>query len=177
MVQVLPGGRVASGFLVRVAGAVALLSLVGACAGPGQTVIGGTDSGVAPGSPIPIPVAAVSQASAGKSGEDRPAPTASPVATGYAAIARPSAPPSRLDGLRRGEVSDLLGEPSWIRRESRVEVWQYRSATCTLDLYLYLEAGGFRVAHAEARDGDARQVPVETCLGSIRADLAPTPAS
>ena len=172
----------ASGFLVRVAGATALLAVVGACVGPGQTAIGGTDLGsvgpdITPGSSAPTPVTAFSPAAAGKSAADRSAPTATPVLAGYTAIAPRSSPPSRLAGLRRGEVSDLLGEPNWIRRESRVEVWQYRSASCTLDLYLYLETGGYRVAHAEARDQTARQVAVETCLGSIRAGLAPTPAS
>src|SRR5437867_9484655 len=48
-------------------------------------------------------------------------------------------------GLDSGAVRKLLGEPGLIRRDEPAEVWQYRTASCVLDVVLYNQASGRRV--------------------------------
>lgn len=104
---------------------------------------------------------------------DRPAPQApapemlalpagGPVGSGSAA-------PKRVMGLDEFAIQRLLGAPRLIRREAPAEVWQYRTAACVLDLFLYDEAAGRRVTYAEARTAAAQPVPPEPCLNQILA--------
>jgi hypothetical protein len=41
--------------------------------------------------------------------------------------------------------------PQFRRRDGQVEIWQYRGSGCTLDLFLYAEAGDMRVRYVEPR--------------------------
>ncbi len=59
--------------------------------------------------------------------------------------------PKQLFGLDAHEVADLLGPASFVRRDGPAEVWQYRAAACVLDIYLYTESAGLRVAHVDLR--------------------------
>lgn len=70
-------------------------------------------------------------------------------------------------GLDGGAVRKLLGEPGLIRRETPAEVWQYRTAGCVLDVVLYDEASGPRVAYAEARTPAAEPAPTDNCLSDV----------
>ena len=45
--------------------------------------------------------------------------------------------PRRLLDLGRYDLSSILGKPAFIRRDMSAEVWQYRTDTCVLDLFLY----------------------------------------
>jgi hypothetical protein len=74
-----------------------------------------------------------------------------------------------VTGLDATAAERLLGEPSLIRREAPAEVWQYRTAACVLDLFLYEGAAGPRVVYAEARTLAAEPVPAEPCLNQILA--------
>jgi len=65
------------------------------------------------------------------------------------AMARPPAA-QPLTGLSAAEVVALLGEPDFRRAEPPAELWQYRSADCVLDLFLYGDAAGARVVIADA---------------------------
>lgn len=57
----------------------------------------------------------------------------------------------RLVGLRAPQLAALLGRPDLRRRDGHAEIWQYRAGACVLDVFLYDENGGPRVAHAETR--------------------------
>jgi hypothetical protein len=70
-------------------------------------------------------------------------------------------------GLDGGAVRKLLGEPGLIRRETPAEVWQYRTAGCILDVVLYDQASGPRVAYAEARTPAAQPAPADNCLSAV----------
>lgn len=55
-----------------------------------------------------------------------------------------------LAGLRPADVVSILGPPDLRSDEPPAELWQYRAADCVLNLFFYSEAGGYRLAHAEA---------------------------
>jgi hypothetical protein len=80
-----------------------------------------------------------------------------------------SVAPKRVMGLDELAIQQLLGAPRLIRREAPAEVWQYRTAACVLDLFLYDEAAGRRVTYAEARTAAAEPVQPEPCLNQILA--------
>lgn len=65
--------------------------------------------------------------------------------------ARPAEPPT-LAGLSATEVVALFGEPDFRRVEPPAELWQYRSADCVLDLFLYSDAAGVHVVRSETRE-------------------------
>ena len=83
------------------------------------------------------------------------------------AASRPA--PVRAASLLQAEAADVvraLGRPSLRRSEGSAEVWLYTARDgCRLDLVLYSEAGGAKVAHAQTRapapDTEA------ACLGRI----------
>jgi hypothetical protein len=134
----------------------ATAAALAACAGP---------PGTAARAPVP-------------GGEAASAPTAMPIA-GYSV--RPTPPPSgkltleSLPGMNAAGVTNLLGAPQFRRRDGQVEIWQYRGATCTLDLFLYAEAGDMRVRYVEPRGhtvqtNAAQTAQVRACAtGLIRA--------
>ena len=55
-----------------------------------------------------------------------------------------------LAGLQPADVVSMLGPPDLRRDEPPAELWQYRAADCVLNLFFYSDAGGYRLAHAEA---------------------------
>ena len=75
--------------------------------------------------------------------------------------------PEQLLGKDPGEVEELLGAPELVRRESPAQVWQYRGASCVLDVVLYEEAGGERVTYVEARDRNGGQTEARACLNQL----------
>jgi hypothetical protein len=70
-------------------------------------------------------------------------------------------------GLDGGAVRKLLGEPGLIRREEPAEVWQYRTASCVLDVVLYDQASGARVVYTEARTPTAEPTQADPCLTDV----------
>jgi hypothetical protein len=72
-----------------------------------------------------------------------------------------------LIGLERDQVQSRLGDPAMRRRDAPAEIWQYRSALCVVDLFLYREGQTVRVTNAEMRPRDGRELPAETCLSSL----------
>jgi len=88
--------------------------------------------------------------------------------------------PAVLGGQTQGGVLAMLGQPGLRRREGLAEYWQYRAATCVLDVYFY-DIGDFpTVAYVEARNrpgGDRpgnRQTSQTRCYEEL---LASRPAS
>jgi|SRR5215471_11021202 len=70
-------------------------------------------------------------------------------------------------GLDSGAVRKLLGEPGLIRHEEPAEVWQYRTASCVLDVVMYDQANGPRVAYTEARTPAAEPTQPDPCLTDV----------
>lgn len=61
-------------------------------------------------------------------------------------------PTDHLDGWSAAGLSARLGRPDLLRREAAAQVWQYRGATCLLDVFLYPDArGAVQVVHASLR--------------------------
>jgi hypothetical protein len=87
--------------------------------------------------------------------------------------AQPAILPASVMGLNRGAIRKLLGEPGVIRRDEPAEVWQYRTAACILDLFLYDEAHEPRVVYAEARTPAAEPAPTGNCLSDVAAKRRP----
>lgn len=70
-------------------------------------------------------------------------------------------------GLDSGAVRKLLGEPGLIRRDTPAEVWQYRTASCVLDVVMYDQASGPRVVYTEARTPAAEPTQPDPCLTDV----------
>ena len=82
-----------------------------------------------------------------------------------AALGAPDAPdPSLLNGKDNAQITYLLGEPDFRRIDGAAEIWQYRDAACTLDLFLYPGTG---VAHTEVRPAKFSTTSPQQCLSKL----------
>ncbi|HEV2678248.1 MAG TPA: hypothetical protein VGV37_27215 [Aliidongia sp.] len=68
-----------------------------------------------------------------------------------------------LHDMSDRQLMQRLGSPDFTRRDPPAEIWQYRSASCVLDVFLYPEAGGLKVAHATTRDRARLGTPDDGC--------------
>jgi hypothetical protein len=77
------------------------------------------------------------------------------------------------------ELRRWLGEPNLRRPEGPAEIWLYAGQDCALDLILYREGSGLRVAHAAARASGATPQTEATCLRHLSTAAAgrPVPAA
>ena len=94
-----------------------------------------------------------------------PAPPAAPPAEPPApepAVARVPELPV-LTGLAPAEVIALMGEPDFRRRDPPAELWQYRSADCVLDVFIYGSGGNARVVRSQTRDRHVLPPLVAAC--------------
>jgi hypothetical protein len=74
---------------------------------------------------------------------------------------------SQLVGLKSLSSATLiarLGQPDFTRSDPPAELWQYRGATCVLDLFLYPENGTLRVTHVVTRPRDHLDAPPNSCM-------------
>ena len=58
-------------------------------------------------------------------------------------------PLERMKGLSAQQISDILGEPQFLRQDNAIELWQYRGDGCVLNLFLYPSNNELQVRHAE----------------------------
>jgi hypothetical protein len=84
--------------------------------------------------------------------------------------------PDSLIGLTADAVTAALGAPQFRRREAPAEVWHYRTKTCFLDLFLYLDRAALRVTHVEARGHDVAAVGKKDCYLSLLVKKSPAKA-
>ncbi len=85
-------------------------------------------------------------------GHDQAAPLAMTGAGGSGRIT--DLPPSQiasLENLSAPELVARLGPPDFRRQDPPAELWQYRGATCVLDLFLYPDGPALKVARAQSR--------------------------
>ncbi len=85
-----------------------------------------------------------------------------------------SAPPGdaqKLIGLRGDNLRTWIGDTVFVRRDGIAEIWRFAAETCFLDVFLYRERDGLRVAHldARARAGNQRVTP-QACYGQLLAE-------
>lgn len=112
------------------------------------------------GSPEPVETAAVPPEPARQS-------TGGTVAESDPAAAPVNDDPMQFMGLQGMSVAAQLGKPDLVRRDSGVEVRQFRGKACILDLFLYPAGSDLAVKHVELRgpslDADARRA----CLAEM----------
>lgn len=76
--------------------------------------------------------------------------------------------PQKLVGLSHHNVKRVLGDPSFIRTDKGVEIWQYRAEDCILDLFLYTNRhDGLRVDHSELRGPQLDSAGELSCFKTI----------
>jgi hypothetical protein len=85
-----------------------------------------------------------------------------PAAAPAAAAARVPEVPV-LTGMGPTELVAFFGEPDFRRREPPGELWQYRSADCVLDVFLYSDGGRYRVVRSQTRDRHVLPPVVASC--------------
>ncbi|MEW5726206.1 MAG: hypothetical protein AB1918_00125 [Pseudomonadota bacterium] len=83
--------------------------------------------------------------------------------------------PAELKGLSPIQVKAVLGKPMFTRRDAPAEIWQYRGRACTLDLFLYDDSAGQKVAHYAVRSVNA--VGEKECLDELMAGSRGVPTS
>jgi hypothetical protein len=130
------------------------LSSLAACAGtsPPQSVASPVQTAPAQAAPAPAPAPAVAAV-----------PMPAPVPP-----ARPPDDPRRLVGLKGESLIELLGDTVFVRRDGTAEIWRFAAETCFLDVFLYREPDGLRVAHVDARPRSGTQrVTAQTCYTRI----------
>jgi hypothetical protein len=82
--------------------------------------------------------------------------------------ARLTGDPKELLGLDHAALRRMLGKPAQMRDELTVQVWQYVTGDCVVDLYLYDDdAGALKVTYVEARSRTAEPTPTTRCLKSL----------
>jgi hypothetical protein len=82
-----------------------------------------------------------------------------------AALRRPTLP--LLTGLSAADLLARFGQPDFRRSEPPAELWQYRSADCVLDVFLYGGGAGAQVVHSETRERDLTGTSAATCRGGV----------
>lgn len=82
--------------------------------------------------------------------------------------------PKQLIGLSQAETEHVLGKPDEIKEGHPATVWRYRTASCMLDLFFYLDLGS-RTFRALAYDVSAAgrtkdQRAIKACAGRIQSE-------
>ena len=99
------------------------------------------------------------------------APAAEPVPLPAPEPEKPSVDdnPDRLMGVGTAELTRMLGDPRFVRRDSYAQLWRYRSKSCILDLFLYRASGhrDYLVSHVETRHHQGGAAPTRECFGKL----------
>jgi len=118
--------------------------------------------------PLAALLAAVSLAACSVGGPPSDGPTVQPTDIAYRlpGPAKPHFALSEIASLTQMSDSQLtqrLGAPDFTRHDDPAQIWQYRSASCVLDVFLYPEDGGLKVVHATTRDRVKLGTPDNSC--------------
>lgn len=106
--------------------------------------------------PSPPQVAVPSEPEPSIAVAEPPAPLVAPAASRVLEL-------DKLTGLGAAELVAMLGQPDFRRSDPPAELWQYRSADCVLDVFLYGAAGAYRVVHSETHDRHAVPPSLRPC--------------
>ncbi len=108
--------------------------------------------------------------------QPQPGPSAGAPPPSVAALPSPATPVNpppdvqQLVGLKGEVLRKWMGDTVFVRHDGIAEIWRFAADTCFLDVFLYREPDGLRVAHldARARQGTKSVLP-QTCYGQILA--------
>jgi hypothetical protein len=76
--------------------------------------------------------------------------------------------PEKLVGMSSRDIRQALGQPSFVRKDKGVEIWQYHSQTCILDLFLYESSTKkLTVDHSELRGSKRDSRVARNCFQTI----------
>ena len=75
--------------------------------------------------------------------------------------------PETLKGLSAAQAESELGQPSFRRRDPPAEIWQYRVRACILDLFLYKEESGQVITHYAVRTPSGTAITDKACLDEV----------
>jgi len=100
--------------------------------------------------------------------------------SGCALTPQPSAPAPSSQGATRPDpagvigadsvaLQRLFGPPRLVRRDAPAELWQYQTRDCVVDLFLYQEKDGLKLAYLEARTGAAQVTAPRPCVDAVLA--------
>lgn len=119
-------------------------------------------SATPPAGPAPSAPSALSARSGAAAAQDRRAHSA-------AAPDEPATPDiETLKGEASAQVTSLLGQPDFRRADKPAELWQYRSAACSVDLFLYPgDAGALTVDHLDVRTFGEEALSRQACFAAI----------
>ena len=106
---------------------------------------------------------------------------AEPTAPSLAALPPPGEavnPPAdvqQLVGLKGDALRRWMGKTVFVRQDGIAEIWRFAADTCFLDVFLYRERDGLRVAHLDARSRNGKQIVLpQTCYSQILAEQKPS---
>lgn len=145
------------------AGVLGLLAAITACQSPGGDAGGSTAVATA----VPeAPGAYVSPSESATSASTIPVPRKKPTPP-----PAPLAGPEALMGIDERETMRLLGPPERIGEKPPAIVWTYSDASCTLDLFFYMNMSSqtMRSLTYEFRGIDAGDEAKRDCLRRVRA--------
>ena len=77
--------------------------------------------------------------------------------------------PIRLLKMGEGKLNQILGPPGFVRREASARVWQYRTTSCVLNLYLYNDKDVLRVIYYEFHPVRGASVSNRDCFETLLA--------
>ncbi len=75
----------------------------------------------------------------------------------------------QLLGQNAEWVNANLGQPTFKRKDGQAELWQYKSAECVLNIFIYEDVNGGqrRVLHFDGRDLEGKSIARELCLNNL----------
>ena len=77
--------------------------------------------------------------------------------------------PAGMIGADSVALQQLFGPPRLVRRDAPAELWQYQTRDCVVDLFLYQEKDGLKLAYLEARTGAAQVTAPSPCVDAVLA--------
>jgi len=77
--------------------------------------------------------------------------------------------PAGMIGADSVALQRLFGPPRLVRRDAPAELWQYQTRDCVVDLFLYQEKDGLKLAYLEARTGAAQVTAPRPCVDAVLA--------
>jgi hypothetical protein len=87
-------------------------------------------------------------------------------------VALPSAPPpgepGNIAGLSTAQIRVAFGEPAFLRKDGKIEIWRYDGAACKGFFFFYpSDAGGLAVRHVETTPRGREMAADTDCLNTL----------
>lgn len=82
--------------------------------------------------------------------------------------AKPKITTDQLLGAKGPWLLSQMGQPDFSRQDLNAHIWQYKNATCVLNVFLYDEGEDFKVLHFDARDTDKKNTDRAACLSALQ---------